>query len=91
MSTLWADTYEYPVAVTKSDTVADPAGPFAGLLVDTGGALKLTPVNGPNAGISITINVVAGQYVRFPVQRVWSSTTAAIVFGLVSAIVAQGK
>jgi hypothetical protein len=90
-SSLWATTYDYPVAVTKSDTVADPKGPFAGLLVDTGGVLKLTPVGGPLAGSSLTINVVAGQYIRFPVQRVWNTgTTTTVVFGLVSGIQQQG-
>ena len=91
MSNLWAETYEYAAAVTKSDTLADPKGPFAGLLVDTAGILKLTPLNGPDAGGSITLNVVAGEYVRFPVQRVWSGTTTAVVFGLVAAIINQGK
>ena len=90
MSSLWAETYDYAVAVTKSDTAADPQGPFAGLLVDTGGVLKCTPLNGPNQGSSITINVVAGQYIRFPIQRVWNSTTTGVYFGLCSAIVSQG-
>mgnify|MGYP001608707515 CR=1 FL=1 len=90
MSNPWATTYDWPVAVTKSDTADDPAGAFAGLLVDTAGILKITPYGGPNAGSSVTINVVAGEYIRFPVKRVWSSTTTAVVFGLVSSIVRQG-
>jgi hypothetical protein len=90
MSNLWASTYDYPASVTKSDTVADPAGPFAGLLVDTGGVLKFTPWTGPLAGSSMTINVVAGQYICFPVQRVWNGTTTAVVVGLVSGIQEQG-
>jgi len=89
-SLLWATTYDFPVAVTKSDTVDDPAGPFAGLLVDTGGILKITPRNGPDSTSSLTINVVAGQYIRFPVKRVWSSTTTAVVFGLNSVITQKG-
>jgi hypothetical protein len=91
-SNLFATTYDYPVAVTKSDTAQDPAGPFAGLLVDTAGILKMTPLGGPDATTSITINVVAGQYIRFPVRNVWSGTTTAVVFGLVgTSIVPQGK
>ena len=90
MANLWSTTYDWPASVTKSDAVADPAGPFAGLLVDTAGVLKLTPAGGPYAKTSLTINVVAGQYIRFPVQRVWIGTTTAVVFGLVGAIVKQG-
>lgn len=91
MSNLWASTYDWPASVTKSDTVNDPAGPFSGLLVDTGGILRVTPTGGPLATSSITINVVAGGYICFPVSRVWSSTTTAVVVGLVSSIKAQGS
>ena len=90
MATVQARTYDYPVAVTKSDTASDPGGPFTGLYVDTGGVLKFTPYNGPNAGTSITINVTTGTELHWPVQRVWSSVTTAVVFGLVSPVVQQG-
>lgn len=86
MSTVQSSTYDWPTAITKSDTVADPAGPFTGLYVDTGGVLKITPLNGPLAKTSLTINVVAGGYVCFPVQRVWNGTTTAVVFGLKSPV-----
>ena len=89
MSNLWADTYDWAVAVTKSDTVDDPAGPFAGLYVSAAGTLIIHNLNGPQAANPITITVVAGQYVRWPVKRVGAST-GATVFGLVSAIVRQG-
>jgi hypothetical protein len=87
MSNLWADTYDYAVAVTKSDTVSDPAGPFAGLYCSAAGNVVILNQNGPQT--AITIAVVAGQYVRWPVRRVNSTSTTATVFGLVSAIVSR--
>ena len=89
-ATVQAILFDYPVAVTKSDATDDPAGTFSALLVDTGGVLKITPYGGPDASSSITINVLAGQYILFPVKRVWSTTTTALVFGLVSPVVRQG-
>ena len=89
MSNAWASTYDYPVAVTKSDTTDDPAGPFAGLYVSASGNIEIWNRNGP--ATPITIAVVAGQYVRWPVKRVGSTNTTATVFGLISSIVAQGS
>lgn len=89
MSNLWASIADYPVAVTKSDTVDDPGGNFAALLVTVSGNLVVWPVNGPLAAGGVTIAVVAGQYICFPVKRVGLSTTATVL-GLVSAIVKQG-
>lgn len=90
MSSVQATTYDYPVPVTKSDTAADPAGPFTGLYIDTGGILKFTPYMGPQANGSLTMNVTAGQYVFWPVSRVWNTTTTAVVWGLISPIIKQG-
>lgn len=86
MSNLWAITYDYPVAVTKSDSVNDPAGPFAGLLATAAGTVICTPCDGPNAqaNTSISIPVIAGQYLHFPVKRVWAASSD--VVGLCSAI-----
>ena len=86
MSGLWATTYDYPVAVTPSNTVDDPAGPFAGLLSTAAGTITLWPLNGPQG--SIAVPVLAGQYIRFPVSRVGIGSSAC--FGLVSSIVRQG-
>jgi hypothetical protein len=88
-SNLWAKTYDYPVAVTKSDTVDDPAGNFAGLLVSAAGNVVVWTVGGPQASLPLTIAVIAGQILPFPVRRVGLSTTATVL-GLVSAIVHQG-
>jgi hypothetical protein len=90
VSDLHATVFDWPATPTKSDTDADPNGPFSSLLVDTGGILKLTPYGGPLAGSSLTLNVVAGEVVPFPVTRVWTSVTTAVVVGLVGAIVRQG-
>jgi hypothetical protein len=82
-STVQAVTYDFPATVTKSDSVDDPAGPFAGLLVAVTGDVKFTPLAGPQAGGSMTITgAPAGMYLHFPVKRVWSSVTSATVFGL---------
>lgn len=72
--------YDYPVAVTSSDTTDDPAGPFAGLLVSAAGNIVVYPLNGPSA--NFTIAVVAGQEVHFPVRRIGATGTTATVLGL---------
>lgn len=90
MSDLWSKTYDAPVSVTKSDTADDPAGPFAGAMVTTGGTAVLWPVSGPQGALPLTMAVIAGQELNFPIRRFGLSTTATI-FGLVSAIVATGK
>ena len=90
MSALWARTYDYPVAVSPSDTIDDPAGPFAGLLITTGGTLSFVPRSGPNgigAGTPITIDVAAGLELHFPVRRIMASNTTCGVLGLASSIV----
>lgn len=85
MSNLKASIADYPATVTESDTVDDPAGPFTALLVTVGGTLKLTPYLGPLAKSSLTLTVVAGQYICFPVRRVWTGNTASVV-GLCDAL-----
>ena len=87
MSTLWAETYDYPVAVTPSDTVDDPKGEFAGLLATAAGTL-IVWTRGPAASQPVSIPVLAGTYIRFPVKRVGASSSACL--GLVSGIVRQG-
>lgn len=90
MSNLWADTYDYAVSVSKSDTVDDPAGAFSGLYVAVGGNAVLWNLSGPQASNPITVAVIAGTYIRWPVRRVGATSTTATVFGLVSSIVKQG-
>lgn len=80
--------YGYPVAVTKSDTVDDPAGPFAGLLCTAAGT-AIVWTAGPPAQQPVSIVVVAGQYLFFPVRRVGASSSN--VIGLRSADVTGVK
>jgi hypothetical protein len=94
MSDVGAITYGYCTPVTPSDSVDDPSGPFAGLLVGTAGNLVVYPLGGPQGvgtGFPITIAVVSGQYILFPVRRVGATSNTATVFGLVGANVRQGK
>lgn len=73
-------TYDTMKAVTKADTGTDPAGPFAGLLVTVAGTLKITTVKGD----TVSLVVIAGQEIHTPVSLVWSTGSAATVFGLIA-------
>lgn len=79
MTTILSRVYENAATVTVSDAMADPAGPFAGLLVSVAGTLKLTAVGGG----TVAFTVIAGQEVHIATQRVWSTGTSATVIGLV--------
>jgi hypothetical protein len=70
--------YDGVSAVTPSDTVNDPAGPFAGLYVTVAGNLKLTDATG------VTTGPVAVPIGELPVRvvRVWATGTTATVLGL---------
>ena len=78
MSDLQSRTYDGLVAVTKSDTVADPAGPFAGLYVSVAGTIVLT--DGENTTSTIQSGA-AGTIINVHTVRVGLST-GATVFGL---------
>ncbi len=69
------------VAVTQSDTVADPGGPFRGLLLTVAGTIRLQMANG-------TVNLLSGTLapgvihpVRFTRIHV-TGTTATGIFGV---------
>lgn len=79
MSSILAVTYDSATAVTKSDTVKDPAGPFAGLLVTATGTLKFTTIKGSVVTLSTT---TVGQIIPIAVEYVWSTGTSATVLGL---------
>jgi hypothetical protein len=81
MSDIRAQMYRGAAAVTVSDTTADPAGPFAALLVSVAGTIKLQPNNSTTA---VSFTVVAGQYVLIQTSRVWSTGTTATVIGLLA-------
>lgn len=81
MSNILAITYERAVTVTKSDTVADPSGPFAALIVTVAGTLKFTAVNGGDVALGST---TVGQIIPIATSRVWSTGTGATVMGLLA-------
>jgi hypothetical protein len=80
MSNIMAIVFEGAVAVTKSDTTADPAGPFAGLYTGAGGDIKVTTVRGQSVTLAGT---AAGITIAIACTRVWSTgTTPTNVLGL---------
>ncbi len=82
MSNILAITYDDAIAVTASDTVDDPAGPFAGFYSGAGGTIKVTTIKGTAATL---VNVPAGIVVTLAIRRVWSGTTTATsVLGMVA-------
>lgn len=64
------------VAVTKSDTVDDPGGPFRGLIIGVAGIVKLTTPAGTT--VTFASGVLASGVVH-PIRftRIWNTTTAA--------------
>lgn len=81
-SNIMAITYEDAIAVTASDTVADPSGPFAGFYVGVAGTVKLTTVRGTAATF---LNCQAGVVYTVACSRIWSSvTTATNILGMVA-------
>ena len=78
MSDIDAITYDDAVAVTESNTTADPAGPFAALLVTAVGTVKLRTVRGHDIVYSAT---AVGQIIPFATAFVWSTGTSATVLG----------
>lgn len=79
MSAILSRTYDAAIAVTVSDSTADPAGPFAGLLVAVAGTVKFTD----NQGNTVTLgSVLAGTELHVATSRVWSTGTSATVYGL---------
>lgn len=75
--------YDDAIAVTKSDSTDDPAGPFAGILVLATGTIKVTTIRGTD--VAITGSPAAGIVIPLAVKRVWSTGTGATVMGLVEA------
>lgn len=82
MSTILARIYDDVKDVTKSDTVNDPQGPFASLLVTVAGTLKFTTRQDTTIALAA---VVVGQVIEVPVKRVWSTGSGATVVGYVAA------
>lgn len=74
MSNVLAISYDDQVPITASDSVDDPAGPFAGFYSGAGGTIKYTNIKGRNVTLA---NVVPGVIYPFPCNRIWSTTTTA--------------
>lgn len=75
--------YDDAVAVTKSDSTADSAGPFAAIYSGEGGDIKITTERGSTVTLKST---PAGVIIPIWTQRVWSTgTTPATVLGLYEA------
>jgi hypothetical protein len=66
-------TYEGAVAVTASDTVDDPHGPFAGFYAGATGDVKVKTVKGQTTVIP---GVPAGKTVPIAIVRVFTTGTA---------------
>ena len=80
MSDINSVTYYGSAAVTKSDSTADAAGPFAGLLMTAVGTLKVTLVDG--SVITFGTETVINKIFPYAVKMVWSTGTGATVVGL---------
>jgi hypothetical protein len=82
MSNILAVTYDNAIAVTASDTVDDPGGPFAGFYTGSGGTIRVLTIK--NGDVTFA-NLVAGVVMTVAIRRVFSSTTSATgVFGMVA-------
>ncbi len=79
MSDILSCTYDAALAVTLSDTVRDPAGPFAGLFVAVAGTVKFTDQQG---NVVACGSVAAGTTIPVVVKMVWTTGTGATVYGL---------
>ena len=91
MSDAKALVWDHPASVTLSDTVNDPAGPFAALLI-TGvndGNVQVWPSGGPLASSGVVIAVKAGTVVPFPIVRVGATNTTVTVLGLIAGAVVR--
>jgi hypothetical protein len=70
-------------AITASDTVSDPNGPFRGIIITVAGAVKITTPDGSDVVLPSGLLAVSTVY-PIHVMRVWSTgTTATGIYGLV--------
>lgn len=75
MSDIKAVTYEGAVTPTLSDTVNDPAGPFAGIYTGAGGTIKVQTRLGPVTFSS----AAAGIVIPILVSRFWTGAPAGVL------------
>jgi hypothetical protein len=74
MSDIYSLLFEDQQAVTPSDTVNDPNGPFAGLHIGGSGTVRI--INGRGRDVTI-VGCQAGTIYPYPVVRVFTTTTTA--------------
>ena len=79
MSDIQAVTYQDAVTVAKSDTVADAAGPFAGLLCTAAGTVSFVTPSGSTVALTA---VAANSIIPIACKRVNSTGTAGTFLGL---------
>jgi len=71
------------VALTLSDSVADPSGPFRGIVFATAGIIKITTHDGSHRVIPSGV-LAAGVIHPIRFTRVWLATTTALnIWGVV--------
>jgi hypothetical protein len=80
MSSLGAKVYWTGKAVTASDTVDDPAGPFAALYVTAAGTVAFITPTGDT--VTLATSVTANTEIPINCKRVKSTGTTATVIGL---------
>jgi hypothetical protein len=82
VSSILAITYDDAIPVTASDSVDDPAGPFAGFHTGAGGTIKVTTIKGTNRTIT---NMPAGVVYPLAIRKVWATPAPpANVLGMVA-------
>lgn len=82
MSNILAITYDNAIAVTQSDTIDDPSGPFAGFHTGSGGTIRVLTIKGNDVTLG---SLPAGVVYTLAIRRVFSSTTSASgVFGMIA-------
>ncbi len=82
MSSIQSITYDDAVPITASDSVDDPAGPFAGFHTGSGGTITVTTIKNRDVTIG---SLPAGVVYTLAIKRVWSGTTSATgVLGMVA-------
>lgn len=83
-SSIDATVFAGSIPVTKSDTVNDPNGPFAGLYIATAGNISWIDSQGNASGTTGAPLAVSAGHINVRVVRVNSTGTTAVVLGLKS-------
>lgn len=82
MSDINSISYQGSAAVTKSDTVADPAGPFAGFTVSASGTVSVALLDGSTLAFGGATFTAGPTSYPYSIKRVNATNTTATVVGL---------